>query len=81
MTAETDHHLLVSRTDTQYKCEMVCSMQQEQCDAAAIQQADYLNITSQCHTHIRKHTEEEVCLAMLKSVVLGDGQNTKNRAP
>ena len=27
------------RTDTQYRREMVCSMQQEQCEAAAIQQA------------------------------------------
>ena len=69
------------RTDTQYRREMVCSMQQEQCEAAAIQQADYLNVTSQRLAQIRKHTEEDVCLETLKSVVLGGWPEHKEESP
>ena len=69
------------RMDIQYRREMVCSMQQEQCDTAAIQQADYLNVTCQRLAQIRKHTEEDVCLQTLKSVVLGGWPEHKEESP
>ena len=69
------------RTDTQYIREMVCSMQQERCDAAAIQQADYLNVTSQRHAQIQKHTEEDVCIQTLKTVMLGGWPEHKEESP
>ena len=66
------------RTDTQYRREMVCSMQQEQCDTAAIQQADYF---SQCLAKTQKHTKEDVCLQMLNSIVLGGWPEHKEERP
>ena len=69
------------RTDTLYQREMVCSMQREQCDTAAIQQADYLNVSSQRLAQIRTHTEEDVCLQKLKSVVLEGWPEHKEETP
>lgn len=69
------------RTDTLYRCEMVCSMLQEQCDTAAIQQADYLNVTSQRLAQIRAHTEADVCLQTLKAIMLEGWPEHKEETP
>lgn len=68
-------------TDTQYRREMVCSLQQEQYDTAAIQQTDYLNVTSQRLTQIRQHTEKDECLQMLKTVVLEGWPDCREETP
>ena len=69
------------KSDTLYRREMVCSMQQEQYDTAAIQQSDYLNVSSQRLAQIRRHTEEDVCLQKLKSAVLEGWPEHKEETP
>ncbi|KAJ8016711.1 hypothetical protein DPEC_G00010160 [Dallia pectoralis] len=71
----------IQSTDTQYSREMVCSLQQEQYDTAAIQQTDYLNVTSQRLTQIRQHTEKDECLQTLKTVVLEGWQDCREDTP
>ncbi|KAJ8006345.1 hypothetical protein DPEC_G00134270 [Dallia pectoralis] len=56
-------------------------LQQEQYDTAAIQQTDYLNVTSQRLTQIRQHTEKDECLQTLKTVVLEGWPDCREDTP
>ncbi len=72
---------LTQKTDTPYRRKMVCSLQEEQYNTVAIQQSDYLNVTSQRLTQICQHTEEDLCLQTLKVVVLEGWPERKEDTP
>lgn len=63
--------LVYKRKDTPYRHEMVCSLQQEQCDAATLQQTDYLNFTSQHLVQVKQKHRGGCVPSDLKTVMFG----------
>ncbi|KAJ8395956.1 hypothetical protein AAFF_G00026640 [Aldrovandia affinis] len=66
---------------TVYQWHAICSLQQEQEDVQHVNQADYLNVSSQCLEQIRRHTDRDECLQALKNTVLVGWPDVKEEAP
>ncbi|KAJ8389944.1 hypothetical protein AAFF_G00112290 [Aldrovandia affinis] len=66
---------------TVYQRHAICSLQQEQEDVQHVNQADYLNVSSQRLEQIRRHTDRDECLQALKNTVLVGWPDVKEEAP
>ncbi|KAJ8405108.1 hypothetical protein AAFF_G00330290 [Aldrovandia affinis] len=66
---------------TEYQRHAICSLQQEQEDVQHVNQADYLNVSSQRLEQIRRHTDRDECLQALKNTVLVGWPDVKEEAP
>ncbi|KAJ8403559.1 hypothetical protein AAFF_G00348850 [Aldrovandia affinis] len=66
---------------TVYQRHAICSLQQEQDDVQHVNQADYLNVSSQRLEQIRRHTDRDECLQALKNTVLVGWPDVKEEAP
>ncbi|KAJ8398705.1 hypothetical protein AAFF_G00419020 [Aldrovandia affinis] len=66
---------------TVYQRHTICSLQQEQEDVQHVNQADYLNVSSQRLEQIRRHTDRDECLQALKNTVLVGWPDVKEEAP
>lgn len=67
--------------DAKYMTQTICSLQVAQEATELINQADYLNVTSQRLNQIRTHTEADECLQVLKEVVLQGWPDCREDTP
>ncbi|KAK7933832.1 hypothetical protein WMY93_004728 [Mugilogobius chulae] len=92
VTAETDHKPLISifskpllsapkRLQSMLLTLQNYNLKRAQEAIESINQSDYLNVTSQRLAQIRKHTDEDTCLQMLKTVVLQGWPEHKDETP